>query len=149
MLYFKSMISKSFLIHIISNEYHMKFLWKSSEVNYNVMFNNGEKKLCWYIWKCWLGLALFIVSLEFVKERSYWKLIQTCPEVVLLMTGQSELTSSPVCIFYSGERSSRKRCPGYVTKLHLVVRLQFWSYAECRIPPYIDPTHISYSNSIC
>ena len=27
-----------------------------------------------------------------------------------------------------------KGCPGYDTKLHLMVRLQFWRFGECGVP---------------
>ena len=27
----------------------------------------------------------------------------------------------------------KQECPGYDTKLHLLVRLQFWTSGECRI----------------
>ena len=30
--------------------------------------------------------------------------------------------------------SPKKRCPGYDTKLHLIIRFQFWSSGKCEVP---------------
>ena len=55
------------------------------------------------------------------------------------------------CISGRGVRHPKKRCPGYDTNLHLMVRLQFWSFSEMwRSPIAIIPRLIlTLSFSTC
>ena len=45
-------------------------------------------------------------------------------------------------------------CPGYNTKLHLMVRIQFWNLGECRVPLHCHYSHVNFdslkiSSGIC
>ena len=44
------------------------------------------------------------------------------------------------CPEYANCTPSQMRCPGYDTKLHLIVRLQFWRSGKCG-----EPFHCHYS----
>ena len=42
----------------------------------------------------------------------------------------------------------QKRCPGYDSKLHLMVRLYFWSSGECGVPFHCHYSQV-YSDLLC
>ena len=57
------------------------------------------------------------------------------------------LASLRICWLYPlqrGKITQKKRCPGYDTKLHLVVRFQFWWYKFCEV---LLHCHYSQENS--